>query len=44
MDLSLEIEQVLSVESRFGVGSGRTAMDDDGVLLGLVEDVLYSEA
>ena len=44
MDLSLEIEQALSVESSFGVGSCCTTMDDDGVLLGLVEDVLYSEA
>lgn len=44
MHFSLEVEQALSVESRFGVGSGRTAMDDDGVLLGLVDDVLYSEA
>lgn len=44
MDLSLEIEQVLSVESGFGVCACRTAMDDDGEFLCLVDDVLYSEA
>ena len=43
MDLSLEIEQALSVESRFGVGSCCTTMDDDGVLPSLVNDVLHSD-
>ena len=44
MDLSLEIEQALSVESSVGVGSCCTTMDDDGVLLSLVDDVLHGEA
>ena len=44
MDLSLEIEQSLPVESGFGVGSCCTAVDDDGVLLSLVDDVLHGEA
>jgi len=43
MDLSLEVEQALSVESGFGVCACCTTMDDDGVLLSLVDDVLHGD-
>jgi hypothetical protein len=43
MDLSLEIEQALSVESGFGVGSCCATMDDDWVLLSLLDDLLHSD-
>jgi len=43
MDLSLEVEQALSDPSSVGVCACCATMDDDGVFLSLVDNVLYSD-
>lgn len=43
MDLSLEIEQVLSVESGFGVCACCATVYESGALLGLLDDLLHSD-
>jgi hypothetical protein len=42
MDLSLEIEQALSVESGFGVCACCATVYESGALLGLLDDFLHS--
>lgn len=43
MDLSLEIEQALSVESSFGVCACCATVYGSGALLGLLDDLLHSD-
>jgi len=43
MDLSLEIEQVLSVESSFCVCACCATVYESGALLGLLDDLLHSD-
>ena len=43
MDLSLEIEQALSVESGFGVCACCATVYESGALLSLVDNVAYSD-
>jgi len=43
MDLSLEIEQALSVESGFGVCACCATVYESGALLGLLDDLLHSD-